>query len=370
MQHLSIYAPVLPEIVVAVGAMALLMFGVFRKATPGGDFATAWLAIGVLLLAAVLVATGTTGREAVFDGAFIVDGFARFMKILVIGGAVLVIIMSFGNLARQGLLSFEYAVLLLLAVLGMMLMISAGDLIALYLGIELQSLSLYVVAAIKRDEVRSSEAGLKYFVLGALSSGMLLYGASLIYGFTGSVDFGVIASVAQGQSAAGNIGLTFGLVFLLIGIAFKISAVPFHMWTPDVYQGAPTPVTLFIGSAPKIAAFAMAMRLLTEALGGLLASWQDMLTILAVLSLVIGNVIAIAQTNIKRMLGYSTIAHVGFILLALFCGTEQGNAAALFYTLTYVIAAAGAFGMIILLSRRGYDAENLTDFKGLNARSP
>ncbi len=234
MQHLSIYAPVLPEIVVALGAMALLMFGVFRKATPGGDFATAWLAIGVLLFAAVLVATGTTGREAVFDGAFIADGFARFMKLLVIGGAVLVIIMSFGNLARQGLLSFEYVVLLLLAVLGMMLMISAGDLIALYLGIELQSLSLYVVAAIKRDEVRSSEAGLKYFVLGALSSGMLLYGASLIYGFTGSVDFGVIASVAQGQSAAGNIGLTFGLVFLLIGIAFKISAVPFHMWPPDV----------------------------------------------------------------------------------------------------------------------------------------
>ncbi len=365
MQHLSIYAPVLPEIVVAVGAMALLMFGVFRKATPGGDFATAWLAIGVLLLAAVLVATGTTGREAVFDGAFIADGFARFMKLLVIGGAVLVIIMSFGNLARQGLLSFEYVVLLLLAVLGMMLMISAGDLIALYLGIELQSLSLYVVAAIKRDEVRSSEAGLKYFVLGALSSGMLLYGASLIYGFTGSVDFGVIASVAQGQSAAGNIGLTFGLVFLLIGIAFKISAVPFHMWTPDVYQGAPTPVTAFFAAAPKLAAMALLMRVVFTAFPGIAPQWQQIIVFLSIASMLLGAFAAIGQTNIKRLMAYSSIGHIGYALVGVAANNEAGMQAVLIYLAIYLFMTLGAFACILSMRTKDGMLEDIDSLSGL-----
>jgi len=365
MQHLSVYAPVLPEIVVAVGAMGLLMYGAFRKDTPRGDFVTAWLAIGVLLVAAVLIIAGGTGREVVFDGAFIVDDFARFMKLLVIGGAVLVMIMSFANLERQGLLSFEYSVLFLLAVVGMMLMISAGDLIALYLGVELQSLSLYVIAAIQRDQVRSSEAGLKYFVLGALSSGMLLYGASLIYGFTGSVDFGVIASVGQGESAAGNIGLTVGLVFLLVGIAFKISAVPFHMWTPDVYQGAPTPVTAFLAAAPKLAAMALLMRVVFTAFPGIAPQWQQIIIFLSIASMLLGAFAAIGQSNIKRLMAYSSIGHIGYALVGVAANNEVGMQAVLIYLSIYLFMTLGAFACILSMRTKNGMLEEIDSLSGL-----
>jgi len=365
MQHLSVYAPVLPEIVVAVGAMGLLMYGAFRKDTPRGDFVTAWLAIGVLLVAAVLIIVGGTGREVVFDGAFIVDDFARFMKLLVIGGAVLVMIMSFANLERQGLLSFEYSVLFLLAVVGMMLMISAGDLIALYLGVELQSLSLYVIAAIQRDQVRSSEAGLKYFVLGALSSGMLLYGASLIYGFTGSVDFGVIASVGQGESAAGNIGLTVGLVFLLVGIAFKISAVPFHMWTPDVYQGAPTPVTAFLAAAPKLAAMALLMRVVFTAFPGIAPQWQQIIIFLSIASMLLGAFAAIGQSNIKRLMAYSSIGHIGYALVGVAANNEVGMQAVLIYLSIYLFMTLGAFACILSMRTKNGMLEEIDSLSGL-----
>ena len=365
MQHLSVYAPVLPEIVVAVGAMGLLMYGAFRKDTPRGDFVTAWLAIGVLLVAAVLIIVGGTGREVVFDGAFIVDDFARFMKLLVIGGAILVMIMSFANLERQGLLSFEYSVLFLLAVVGMMLMISAGDLIALYLGVELQSLSLYVIAAIQRDQVRSSEAGLKYFVLGALSSGMLLYGASLIYGFTGSVDFGVIASVGQGESAAGNIGLTVGLVFLLVGIAFKISAVPFHMWTPDVYQGAPTPVTAFLAAAPKLAAMALLMRVVFTAFPGIAPQWQQIIIFLSIASMLLGAFAAIGQSNIKRLMAYSSIGHIGYALVGVAANNEVGMQAVLIYLSIYLFMTLGAFACILSMRTKNGMLEEIDSLSGL-----
>jgi NADH-quinone oxidoreductase subunit N len=252
----------------------------------------------------------------------------------------------------------------------MMIMISANSLLTMYLGLETLALSLYALVAIDRNNATSAEAAMKYFVLGAIASGALLYGISWVYGVTGTIMLDEIAAVIAADPGLNSLPLWFGLAFLIVGIAFKFGAVPFHMWLPDVYQGARTPVTLYIASAPKLAALAFTIRVLVDGLGGLHDVWADMIMVVAVLSLLVGNVIAIAQTNIKRMLGYSTIAHVGFILLAIFCGTEKGNAAALFYTLTYIVAAAGAFGIVILLSRRGYDAENLSDFRGLNARSP
>ncbi len=269
----------------------------------------------------------------------------------------------------RGIFRGEFYVLGLFAVLGMLVLVSAHNLLTVYLGLELLSLSLYALVAFNRDSAPASEAAMKYFVLGALASGMLLYGISMLYGATGSLDIERVAA-AIASPGEKDIILVFALCFIVVGLAFKFGAVPFHMWIPDVYHGAPTPVTLFIGSAPKIAAFAMAMRVLAEALGGLSASWQEMLIILAVLSLAIGNVIAIAQTNIKRMLAYSTISHVGFLLLGLLAGTPEGYSAALFYAITYALTAIGGFGMIILLSRAGFEADRLDDFKGLNDRSP
>jgi NADH-quinone oxidoreductase subunit N len=264
----------------------------------------------------------------------------------------------------------EYYILGLFGLLGMMVMISANSLLTMYMGLETLALSLYALVAIDRSNVTSAESAMKYFVLGAIASGALLYGISWIYGATGSIQFDEIASKIASDPSVNSLPLWFGLAFTIVGISFKFGAVPFHMWVPDVYHGARSPVTLYIASAPKLAALALTLRILVDGLGGLHDVWADMIMVVAVLSLILGNVIAIAQSNIKRMLAYSTIAHVGFILLSVFSGTEQGYAAALFYTLTYVVAAAGAFGMIILLSRRGYEAENLADFKGLNARSP
>jgi NADH-quinone oxidoreductase subunit N len=258
----------------------------------------------------------------------------------------------------------------LFGLLGMMVMISANSLLTMYLGLETLSLSLYALVAFDRESARSAESAMKYFVLGAIASGALLYGMSWVYGITGSLRFDEIAQTLIAHPELSSMPLWFGLAFMIVGLAFKFGAVPFHMWLPDVYEGARTPVTLYIASAPKLAALALTMRILVDGFAGLHDAWQGMIMVVAVLSLVIGNVVAIAQTNIKRMLGYSAIAHVGFILLAIFTGSEKGYEAALYYTLTYVVMASAAFGMVILLSRKGYEAEDISEFKGLNARSP
>jgi len=310
-----------------------------------------------------------TERAVALGGTFVHDPMAALLKasifLVVMGGFVYA--RSFHT--SKGSLRGEYYVLGLFATLGMMVMISAHSLLTIYLGLELLSLSLYAMVATDRDSGRGSEAAMKYFVLGALASGMLLYGMSMLYGATGSLDLGEIAAALTATDEK-SIILIFGLSFIVVGLAFKFGAVPFHMWVPDVYDGAPTAVTLFIGSAPKIAAFAMTMRLLVESLGSLSVDWQGMLVILAVLSLALGNVIAIAQTSMKRMLAYSTISHVGFLLLGILAGTEAGYSAAMFYAITYAVMAIGGFAMIILLSRAGYEADKLDDFKGLNDRSP
>ncbi len=365
MEELNYYAPALPELIIAAGAMLLLMLGAFGRAVPGRDVAATVIAIGVLLLAAGFLAADPVERATLFEGAFIADGFARFMKLLVLAASALVLIMSVGNLSRLALLSYEYTVLFLLAVLGMMLMISAGDLIALFLGIELQSLALYVVAAIRRDSVRSSEAGLKYFVLGSLSSGMLLYGCSLLYGFTGSVEFSVIASAVAGQPTGQTIGLTIGLVFLLVGLAFKISAVPFHMWTPDVYEGAPTPVTAFFAAAPKLAAMALLIRVLLTAFPGIASQWQQIIVFLSIASMLLGAFAAIGQSNIKRLMAYSSIGHVGYALIGIAADTETGTQAVLVYLAIYLFMTVGAFACILSMRIKDGLVEDIDALAGL-----
>ena len=365
MQELNAYAPVLPEIVVAVGAMVLLMLGSFGRAAPGRDVAANVLAIGVMAVAAGLLVFDSGERATLFEGAFIADDFARFMKLLVLAGAAMVLVMSVGDLSRLGLLSYEYTVLVLLAVLGMMLMVSAGDLIALFLGIELQSLALYVVAAIRRDSVRSSEAGLKYFVLGSLSSGMLLYGCSLIYGFTGSIDFTTIAAAASGPATPQTLGLTVGLVFLLVGLAFKVSAVPFHMWTPDVYEGAPTPVTAFFAAAPKLAAMALMIRVLLTAFPGIASQWQQIIVFLSIASMLLGAFAAIGQTNIKRLMAYSSIGHVGYALIGIAADSEAGTQAVLVYLAVYLFMTVGAFACILSMRVKDGLIEEIDSLSGL-----
>lgn len=369
MQVLQSYAPMLPEIVIAVGAMLILMLGVFRDKTalpdPAADYVSGWLSVIVLVAGAVLVVNGAGPREVLFEGAFISDSFSRFCKILILGGAALVLVMSFDTLARAKLLTAELCVLMLLAVTGMLLMVSAGNLIALFLGLELQSLALYVIAAIDRGQVRSSEAGLKYFVLGSLSSGMLLYGASLIYGFTGSIDFAVIATAAQGQAATQNIGLIVGLVFLLVGLAFKISAVPFHMWTPDVYEGAPTPVTAFFAAAPKLAAFALLVRTLLTGFPGIAAQWQQIIVFLSIASMLLGAFAAIGQTSIKRLMAYSSIGHVGYALIGLAANSEAGTQALLVYLAIYIVMTVGAFACILSMRTVDGPVEDINSLSGL-----
>ncbi len=332
---------------------------------------TFWLSIiSVVITAGVLYVTAPTGRIEAFYGSYVSDPLSQVLKL----GIVLFVGVSFfyarDYLRANDLHKGEYYLLGLFGLLGMMIMTSANSLLTMYLGLETLALSMYALVAIDRQNVTAAESAMKYFVLGAIASGCLLYGISWVYGVTGSLQFQEIAGQISADPTLNNLPLWFGLTFLVVGIAFKFGAVPFHMWLPDVYQGARSPVTLYLASAPKLAALALTMRILVDGLGGLHGTWADMLMVVAVLSLLVGNIVAIAQTNIKRMLGYSTIGHVGFILLGIFCGTADGYASALFYTLTYVVAAAGAFGIIILLSRRGYEAENLTDFNGLNARSP
>jgi NADH-quinone oxidoreductase subunit N len=332
---------------------------------------TFWMSMIALAITAwVVLATAPDGRAIVFYGSYVSDPLSQILKVSAVGFVAIAFLYARDYLLANDLHKGEYYTLGLFGLLGMMIMISANSLLIMYLGVETLALSMYALVAIDRNNVTSAESAMKYFVLGAIASGALLYGISWIYGVTGSLKFDEIAAAVAANPALNSLPLWFGLAFLIVGIAFKFGAVPFHMWLPDVYQGARTPVTLYLATAPKLAALAFALRVLVDGLGGLHDVWDDMIMVVAVLSLLAGNVIAIAQSNIKRMLGYSTIAHVGFILLAIFIGTEKGNAAALFYTLTYIVAAAGAFGIVILLSRRGFEAENISDFKGLNARSP
>lgn len=365
MSTLLAYAPALPEILLAVGAMVLLMLGAFGPDNQKSGETASWLALVLLAAAAFLIALQPERSEQLFEGAFIADHFARFMKMLVLVGSATALLLSFDFLTAKRLMKYEYPVLILLATVGMMMMVSANDLISLYLGLELQSMALYVLAAVQRDNLRSSEAGLKYFVLGALASGMLLYGISLIYGFTGSTSFLTIAGVAQSQAALQNVGLIVGLVFLLVGIAFKFSAVPFHMWTPDVYEGAPTPVTAFFASAPKIAAMAILMRTLGGAFPGLETQWLQIIWFISIASMLLGSFAAIGQTNIKRLMAYSSIAHVGFALVGLAAGTHQGAQSVLVYLAIYLVMTFGTFACILAM-RRGDDMiEDIDQLSGL-----
>ena len=357
-----------PEIFLSVAACAILMLDLVLSESQ--RLWTGALAVLSLLMTAVLVAAQpVTERIVALGGMFELDRMAQVLKVSALLVVAVVFVYSTDYLRRRAILKGEYYVLGLFATLGIMVLASAASLITLYLGLELLSLCLYAMVAFDRDSSGAAESAIKYFVLGSMASGTLLYGMSIIYGMTGSLQLDQIA-VALQHGLGGNVGVIFGLAFLIVGIAFKFGAVPFHMWVPDVYEGSPTCVTLFIGTAPKFAAFALAMRLLTEGLGFSQPDWSQMLVVVAVLTMAIGNTVAIAQTNLKRMLAYSTISHVGFILMGILTGTPLGYQAALFYTITYVIVATGAFGVILLLSRQGYEADRLDDYKGLNARSP
>jgi NADH-quinone oxidoreductase subunit N len=356
--------PALPEIVLACGAMALLMLGAFR-----GEKATGLviaLAFGLLVAVAALVVWLPGGKQATFGGGFVLDAYARFLKVLALTGSAVALLLALEFLEHASRRIFEFAILVLLSTLGMMVLISATDLIMLYLGLELMSLALYVVAASHRDDAKSTEAGLKYFVLGALSSGMLLYGASLIYGFTGHVDFAGIAAASRG----GGVGLVFGLVFLLAGLCFKVSAVPFHMWTPDVYEGAPTPVTAFFASAPKVAALAVFVRVALGAFPEIASQWQQVVTFVAIASMALGSFAAIGQRNIKRLMAYSSIGHMGFALVGLAAGTAEGAQGVLVYIAIYVAMTLGTFAVILAMKRSGQALESVSDFSGLARTNP
>ena len=363
MNHTSIsmLLPALPEILLVLGAMALLMLGAYRERS------TQIVNLGAIMLliaAAFVVASIPNGNT--FGGSFVVDDFARFLKILVFVGSAIAIVMSLDYLAVERQQIFEYSVLILLSTIGMGMLISAADLIALYLGLELMSLALYVVAASSRDDVRSTEAGLKYFVLGALSSGMLLYGCSLIYGFTGNISFAGIAK-ASGQ---GGIGLIFGLVFLFAGFCFKVSAVPFHMWTPDVYEGAPTPVTAFFAAAPKIAGMAIFARATITSFPGIVPQWQQIVVFVAIASMALGAFAAIGQRNIKRLMAYSSIGHMGFALIGLAAGTAEGIQGVLVYLSIYLAMTLGTFAVILSMRRSEGMVEQISDLSGLARTNP
>ncbi len=356
--------PVLPELVLAFGAMVLLMVGAYRG--QGTTRLVTALAVCLLVLVGALELMLPAGKLTTFGGSFIVDDFARFLKILALIGSGATLILATEFLSDPSRRIFEFAILVLLSTLGMMVLISAGDLIMLYLGLELMSLALYVVAASNRDNAKSTEAGLKYFVLGALSSGMLLYGASLIYGFTGTVSFAGIAAAAT----TGSVGIVFGIVFLLAGLCFKVSAVPFHMWTPDVYEGAPTPVTAFFASAPKVAAMAVFTRVALTAFPGIVSQWQQIVVFVAIASMVLGSFAAIGQSNIKRLMAYSSIGHMGFALVGLASGTVEGAQGVLVYIAIYVAMTLGSFAVILTMKRNGQAVEQISDFAGLSRTNP
>jgi len=359
-------APIYPELALAVGALALLMLGVFSKREAAAT--VTGIAIGLLIAVGLLIVL-QPNEGALFAGGFVADSFGRFMKTLVLAGSAFALVLSVSGAAEHGLNKFEYPVLVILATLGMMLMISASDLMTLYLGLELQSLALYVVAAFKRESGRATEAGLKYFVLGALSSGMLLYGASLVYGFTGHTELAAIASVAASEEGR-SIGLIFGLVFLLAGIAFKISAVPFHMWTPDVYEGAPTPVTAFFASAPKVAAMAMLIRVIFEAFSPITQDWQQIVIFLSIASMVLAAFAAIGQRSLKRLLAYSSIGHVGFALVGLSAGTAGGVEGVAIYMAIYLVMTVGTFACLLALRNEDGYVQDISDLAGLAQNRP
>ena len=366
---LNDFAPAAPEIVLLTLLCAVLLADLFVR--DENRVVTFWLSIGALVLTGLsLVMTTPVESILLFDGSYISDSLSQILKLASVILVGVGFVYARDYLQQNQLLKGEFYVLGLFGLLGMMVMMSANSLLTMYLGLETLSLSQYALVAFDRNSKNGAESAMKYFVLGAIASGALLYGISWIYGVTGNLQFQDIAAAISANPEMNGMPLWFGVAFIIVGIAFKFGAVPFHMWLPDVYQGARTPVTLYIAAGPKLAALALILRILGEGLGGVHETWQGMIMVVAVLSLVVGNIVAIAQANIKRMLGYSTIAHVGFILAAVFCGTEQGYAAALFYTLTYAVMVAGAFGVVILLSRQGFEAENLGDFKGLNARSP
>lgn len=351
-----------PEILLAVLVMVLLMLGAFSRRESYGTIATGAVIALIVAMAAVIWGTGE-GKVTAFGGAFVVDSFARVMKVLAMTGSAVAIVLSGRFMKRAGMAKFEYPVLILMATLGMMMMISANDLISLYMGLELQSLALYVVAAINRDDAKSSEAGLKYFVLGALSSGMLLYGASLVYGFTGATQFSAIA--ASLQDSGSSLGIIFGLVFIIAGLAFKVSAVPFHMWTPDVYEGAPTPVTAFFAAAPKIAAMALFLRVLTGPFAAIVHDWQQIVVFVSLASMVLGAFAAIGQSNIKRLLAYSSIGHMGFALVGLAAGNEEGVRGVVIYMMIYLFTTIGVFACVLAMRRQGKQVEQISDLAGL-----
>jgi len=361
---LPIIAPAVPEIIMAIGAMVLLMLGVFR-----GDKSYDQISIlSIILLLGtgfVMVTNLPEGRELAFGAMFVSDGFAVFTKILVLIGSAVALLVSGNFLKDHEVAKFEYPILIVLATLGMMLMISANNLLSLYMGLELQSLSLYVLAAMNRDRTRSTEAGLKYFVLGALSSGMLLYGISLVYGFAGSTSFDVLAETLNSSEGI-SIGVIIGMVFLITGLAFKVSAVPFHMWTPDVYEGSPTPVTAFFAAAPKVAAFALFIRVMIGAFPEMHDQWQQVIVFISLASMLVGAFLALVQKNIKRLMAYSSIGHVGYGLMGLAAGTQQGIEALLIYLAIYLTMTLGTFAAILTMRRREGMVETIEDLAGLS----
>src|ERR1700758_2901299 len=357
----------LPEMVLAAGAMVLLILGVSRG--EGSTRLVSWLSIGVLILIFLLTALGGGERRVGFYGVFVTDAFAVFMKALVLIGSAVTIVMGMRHNEEQGIARFEFPVLVLLATTGMMVMVSANDLITLYVGLELQNLALYVVASFNRDSVRSSEAGLKYFVLGALSSGMLLYGASLVYGFARTTAFDDLTKLFA-SGAPVEIGMLVGLVFVVVGLAFKVSAVPFHMWTPDVYEGAPTPVSAFFAVAPKLAALALFIRFMLAPFGPLVEEWRQVIVFLSIASMVLGAVAAIAQENIKRLMAYSSIGHVGYALIGLAAGTTEGIRGVLVYLTIYLVMTVGAWTVILCMRRRELMLEGISDLAGLSQSQP
>ena len=357
--------PVLPEIVLAIGAMLMLMAGVAGNERNGS--AINGFCVVILIVVAGFLLAIPPGRHTLFGGSFVVDDYARFLKLLTLVGSAGTLILAHNYLTQERQQKFEFGTLVLLSTLGMLMLISAADLIALYLGLEMMSLSLYVVAAFNRDNAKSTEAGLKYFVLGALSSGMLLYGASLIYGFTGTVSF---AGIAKATHTGASLGLVFGLVFLFVGFCFKISAVPFHMWTPDVYEGAPTPVTAFFASAPKVAGIAIFVRASLMAFPGIAHEWQQILTFVSIASMALGAFAAIGQRNIKRLMAYSSIGHMGYALIGLDADSMQGVQAVLIYMSIYVSMTLGTFAVILAMRREGKLVENIGDLAGLSRTHP
>ncbi len=361
-------APLVPELFVAVSAMVLLLYGVFAKGNPTRT--VVWASVLVLVVALVLVWQVPAGRQAVLSGMFVTDSFTAVMKSLVLIGSAVSLVLSVGFIRQEEMERFEFPVLLLLATVGMMMMVSANDLISLYVGLELQSLALYVVAAFRRDSERSTEAGLKYFVLGALSSGMLLYGASLIYGFAGSTNFTDLAKLFAGGHGHVSVGLVVGIVFLAAGLAFKVSAVPFHMWTPDVYEGAPTAVTAFFASAPKVAAMALFVRAIISPFGALVAEWQQIIILLAGASMLLGAFAAIWQKNIKRLMAYSSIGHVGFALVGLAAGTSEGVRGVVVYMAVYLAMTLGTFACILAMRQKNGLVEGIDDLAGLARTQP